>query len=369
MQIEAQPKGRMDKRYNTAMSLREMTELIAEEAHNRHDFIAPSNKVNLVVSEENEIMMDLNENGIFVPNKNAHNQMSEKLNIPHKFYERMRTSHPDILADVGNKLMQRENQSLFIRTVGERARAVLSDRYTPIDNYELLEKAILPQLLSNGGLENYGVVSATVTEEKMHIKVVSNLHTGEVAPGDVFQAGFIISNSEVGLSSVSLSFFMLRLLCSNGLIGESLMRKYHIGARESVSENVQISKRTKVLDNASILSRVRDVISTAIDEDTFNLTLEQFKAAKRVELPNPQDTIDGIMEVHALKREERDSIMRHFIEQGESTKYGLVNAVTAAARVGSLNDYERANNLEQAANKILYMRDKALQELRPSKRQ
>ena len=52
----------------------------------------------------------------------------------------------------------------------------------------------------------------------MYIKVVNPRLQADVVPGDVVQAGVIISNSETGLGSVTIQPLIYRLVCSNGMV-------------------------------------------------------------------------------------------------------------------------------------------------------
>ena len=70
---------------------------------------------------------------------------------------------------------------------------MLSDRYRRLDNYELAEN-VLPILQR---LEGARFESVELTETKMYLKVVTPRVEYEIAPGDVVQAGIVITNSEV----------------------------------------------------------------------------------------------------------------------------------------------------------------------------
>ena len=64
----------------------------------------------------------------------------------------------------------------------------------------------------------------------MYLKVVHAGIAFEVAPGDVVQAGVVVSNSEVGCGMLSVQPLAFRLVCSNGLIAsDRMLRKTHVG--------------------------------------------------------------------------------------------------------------------------------------------
>jgi hypothetical protein len=78
----------------------------------------------------------------------------------------------------------------------------------------------------------------------MYLKVVTPSVRYEIAPGDVVQAGVVISNSEVGQGTLSVQPLVFRLVCRNGLIAsDRALRKTHVGrALESADESVLVFK-------------------------------------------------------------------------------------------------------------------------------
>ena len=68
-----------------------------------------------------------------------------------------------------------------------------------------------------GGLPDIRFESYQITESRMYIKAVNPRLQAEVSPGDIVQAGVIISNSEVGLGSVSIQPLIL-LMCDKEVV-------------------------------------------------------------------------------------------------------------------------------------------------------
>ena len=114
----------------------------------------------------------------------------------------------------------------MLRTLDGRLRAFLSNRYRRLDNLELLDH-VLPVIAKMKGCE---IVSCDVTETHLYLKVINKTMKTEIAPGDVVQAGFVISNSEVGLGALKVEPLVYRLVCKNGMISKDLsQKKYHTG--------------------------------------------------------------------------------------------------------------------------------------------
>src|SRR4029078_11851254 len=156
----------------------------------------------------------------------ARRQLAEKLRIPYAYFERMREDQPALLDHNVNTWCRSEDGGRRIRTLDGRVRAVLSDRYRRLDNYDLAEN-VLPilQRLPDARFE-----SVELTETKMYLKVVTPRIEYEINPGDVVQAGIVITNSEVGCGMLSVQPLIYRLVCRNGLIAsDRALHKTHVG--------------------------------------------------------------------------------------------------------------------------------------------
>ena len=68
---------------------------------------------------------------------NAHRQLASYLNIPNRYYDKMLESDPDLLGINVNRWLKRADGQRMIRTLDGKARAVLSNRYCRIDNYDI----------------------------------------------------------------------------------------------------------------------------------------------------------------------------------------------------------------------------------------
>ena len=122
----------------------------------------------------------------------ARRQLADKLKIPYAYFERMRTEQPLLLdRNVNAWLQQSGGDKRLIRTLDGNVRAVLSDRYRRLDNFDLAEN-VLPilQRLPDARFE-----SVELTETRMYLKVVTPRVQYEIGPGDVIQAGVVIANS------------------------------------------------------------------------------------------------------------------------------------------------------------------------------
>src|SRR5215472_16746409 len=93
----------------------------------------------------------------------AHEQFADYLDIPRKFYGRLRDAHPSLLDHNVNTLLRHEPKRRMVRTLDGQVRAFLSDRYRRLDNDELAE-AILPVL---GEIPEVQFPSTEITETRL----------------------------------------------------------------------------------------------------------------------------------------------------------------------------------------------------------
>ena len=72
----------------------------------------------------------------------AHRQIADRLNIPYKYYERMRLDYPALLDKNVNGWLLKNPERRMLRTLDGKLRAFLSDRYRRLDNLELVDHVL-----------------------------------------------------------------------------------------------------------------------------------------------------------------------------------------------------------------------------------
>ncbi len=289
----------------------------------------------------------------FDVNSIAHQQLGTYTGIPAVYYNRMLTEAPTLLTRNVNTWLHRETEQRMVRTMGGTARAFLSNRYRRIDNMEILE-IVLPELMK---IPDAKYESCQVTDSRMYIKVVNPRLQAEVAPGDIVQAGVIISNSEVGKGSVSIQPLVYRLVCRNGMvINDAQTKKYHIGRANTSDDNLAVySNETLQAMDTAFIGQIRDTVSAAVDIARFSRVVEVMKDARSAAL-NTKD-LPNVVELTSkefkIRGEEQSGILQHLIEGKELSLYGLSNAVTRFSQ--DVESYDRATELEGIGYKILTM--------------
>ena len=281
----------------------------------------------------------------------ARRQLAEKLKVPFAYFERMREQQPALLDRNINTWLGAEDENRMIRTLDGKVRAVLSSRYRRLDNFDLAEH-ILPVLQRLPGAR---FESVELTDSRMYLKVVTPAVEYEVAPGDVIQAGVVVSNSEVGCGSLAVQPLIYRLVCSNGLIAsDRSMRKTHIGKTlEAGEEAVSVFKDDTLLaDDRAFFLKVRDVVEAAVSEATFRQIGDKLQKTLGIRLTgDPVKTVAVLGNRYGFNEAERTGVLRHLIEEKTLSGYGLVNAVTGYAQ--EIADYDRATEFEALGGKLI----------------
>ena len=261
-------------------------------------------------------------------NSLARHQLADKLKIPFSYFERMRAEQPTLLDSNVNTWLRTDGDRRMIRTLDGVVRAVLSDRYRRLDNFDLAEN-VLPILQR---LEGARFESVELTETKMYLKVVTPRVEVEIAPGDVVQAGIVITNSEVGCGTLSVQPLVFRLICRNGLIAsDRSLRKTHVGrALQSEDESVNVFRDdTLAADDRAFFLKVRDVVEAAVSEATLRQVAQKMRITRDIPLlGDPVKTVEVLANRYTLNETERTGVLRHLIVDGDLSAYGLVNAVT-----------------------------------------
>lgn len=228
----------------TGLTIKEMAQELLRQSKAKQDYLVNTGSLSLSVTSDVP-QLRVTENGLdkITPldiRQTAHRQLGTYLGIPQKYYELMRTDAPELLAYNANYWFSQKNELRTLRTMDGCARAFLSNRYRRIDNLDIAS-VTLPVI---GELPEARFVSTQITDDFMYIKVVNPRLQADVVPGDVVQAGVIISNSETGLGSVTIQPLIYRLVCSNGMvINDAKTRRNHVGRAATSEEDFSIYKR------------------------------------------------------------------------------------------------------------------------------
>jgi hypothetical protein len=343
----------------TGLSLEEMAKELDRQNKVKRDFVAPTSALKMEVEVPPQIhdekpvanvRLQVNGHGTFDINRNAHQQLAQRLQIPSKYYDRMQAEAPHLLATNVNEWFGLKPEKRMVRTLDGNARAFLSNRYRPLDNFDLSQVAF--DTLSH--VDGLKLVSQNLTEDYLYIKAMTEKITFEIKKGDIVQAGIVITNSEVGRGSIKVEPLIYRLVCSNGLISaDSSMRRSHIGRERDVELAEELNQdETKRLDDKAFWMKARDVIAGSFRRDIFEkIANRMIETTKNSITGDPVKVVEVVQAQFMLRDDERSGILQHLIKGGDLTQYGLINAITRQSQ--DVSDYDRATDLERLGGEVL----------------
>ena len=249
------------------------------------------------------------------PSTWATGQLCARLGIPAPYFRKCPTDLQDEQANYWLEHgPQKQGETWLLRAKDENLRAVLSERYSPLDNATLLDE--LRMLLP----DSYRVDWFGLQDESLHLRVVDPARTRELLPDDALTVGIHLVNSEVGLRSVTVDAMVFRLVCTNGLIrlvkGKSLLRQRHL----HVSQHRFVGALGEAIDQAMK------------ESEGF---LNQLATATQTPVPGIAEVMEQIAQRWHLSDETQQNAklaLRQESASQQESLYGLVNAYTSAAQ-------------------------------------
>ncbi len=336
-------------------TLKQLAVEIQRQSKAKRDYLADVSNVEIVPFDAGpQFVIHGDADMYFGMGENAHRQIGAYTGIPAGYYDRLMAT-PGLLADnVNHWLKKSPDDRRMIRTLDGNVRAFLSDRYRRIDN-EMVAESVLPVI---GSMDGADIKSCEITEDRLYLKVVNERLKSEVSVGDVVQAGFMITNSEVGLGSVNVSPLLYRLVCTNGMIAADRnvgkYKKTHVGRINESNVDMSIFRdETLEADDRAFMMKLQDAVRAAIDEVRFAQLIDQLREAKdaRIEAKIIPKVVELTAREVGIRQNEEDSVLGHLIEGKDLSLYGLGNAVTRYAQ--DVKSYDRSTELESIGYKVI----------------
>lgn len=286
----------------------------------------------------------------YTPTELAHEQISEKLGIPIGYYRRLKSEAPEMLEQNINGWLGRKTQTKYLlRTfkypdVDSVCRAMLSNRYNILDNYDVLLVAL--KAIKEAGV-NVKIQEAKVTEKRMYLHIVApdiEVQADELlrdyigrrdrqGVGNGIISGLSISNSEVGMGTFEICPKAMILKCLNGAIDRSsAVKRVHLGAKMDDSV-VTWSQGTRNKNYELIMEMTKDAVKTFLSKDYLGNLVNKLEKAKGIEVEYPEGIIEHLAKDMGIVDElQKQSILRHFMSDGDHTGLGVFQALTRVAQ-------------------------------------
>lgn len=334
---------------NTEVSqLHELVTTLEAQNKIKTDIVVPAGHIRYSESTAGLIVSDKK----YTITELAHEQISEKLGIPIGYYRKLKTEAPDILEQNINGWLGKKSQTKYLlRTfsyseagIDNVCRAMLSNRYNILDNYDVLFVAL--KAIKEAGV-NVKIQEAKVTEKRMYLHIVApeiEIEANELLKdyigrkdrqgiGNGIISGLSISNSEVGMGTFEICPKAMILKCLNGAIDRSAaVKRVHLGAKMDESV-VTWSQGTRNKNYELIMEMTKDAVKTFLSKDYLGNFVNRLERAKGIEIQNPEGIVEHLSkDMGIVDDSQRSSILRHFLGDGDTSGLGVINAITRVAQ-------------------------------------
>ncbi|UQS95195.1 hypothetical protein Pam4_52 [Pseudanabaena phage Pam4] len=325
--------------------------------------------------------------GLYTPTAVANEGIADKLGVPVAYLKRLHADRPDLYdANVNGWLHGRrpkvtaagetvrpavpgDARSFLVRcfrgddTGTGIARAFLSDRYSVVDNLDVLMAAL--DGIRDAGVE-VNIDGGDLTERRMVVRVtcpeVSAMapallagyrspFTGEYgADNPTVWAGFQISNSEVGGGAFTITPRLVVEVCRNGMtMTRDALQKVHLGGRLDAGV-VRWADDTQAAAVSLVKKQTRDAVRSFLSPEYVTHAVEAL-TAKADEPVTNHDDARVLAKSLRYTDADVDGILAHFTRGGQMTRGGVVAAITSYAQ--EVTDGDTAYDLEARATSLL----------------
>jgi hypothetical protein len=255
----------------------------------------------------------------------AQRSIAWRLGIPFQY---LRKCPPEIQSLNLNYWIEHEkNEQLFVRFDGQDVRAIFTPKYRAVDNFEICER------LDSMGYGPDTQVQCSLDPEFMSLSILDGKKSFEIN-GDKFRPGISISNSEVGLASLSIAAFLLRLVCTNGMVSKT---------------EISASYR-------HVSTKILDEFPQVMDKVSYELGAQKRKIGLSMEssVDDPLKTIESFNRQFNLNQSQKEAVEWAWPQEMGDTMFNVVNVYTRASQFKGLsaaNSYQ----LQMVGGNILGM--------------
>ncbi|MFC1578533.1 DUF932 domain-containing protein, partial [Thermodesulfobacteriota bacterium] len=256
----------------------------------------------------------------------AQRSITWRLGIP---YQYLRKCPPEIQSLNLNYWIEHEkNDQLFFRMDGQEVRAIFTPKYKPVDNFEICER------LDSLGYGPETHVQCSLDPEFMSLSILDGKKAFDVN-GDKFRNGISLSNSEVGLASLSIAAFLLRLVCTNGMVSKT---------------EISASYR-------HVSTKILEEFPATMDKVSYELGAQKHKIGLSMESPvdEPLKTIETFNRQFSLNQSQKEAVVEWaWPKEMGDTMFAVVNTYTRASQFKGLSA-ENSYQLQRVGGNILGM--------------
>jgi len=257
----------------------------------------------------------------------AQKSIAWRLGIPFNYLQRC---PPELQAEQMQYWIKHEkNEQLYARFDGQDVRAIFTPKYRACDNFEILER------LDSMGYGAATTVQCHLDDQFMSLSIIDGKRAFDVN-GDRFRPGLNIKNSEVGLASLSIGSFILRLICTNGCISKT---------------EISTSYR-------HVSTKILDEFPAVMDRVSYELGTQKHKIGLSMEskVDDPLKTIEVFNRQFNLNQFQKEAVKWAWPQEMGDNMFAVVNTYTRASQFKGLSA-ENSYQLQRVGGTVLGMLD------------
>lgn len=304
--------------------------------------------------------------------RSAWRHVHERLRIPLGYADRLQQHEHAAVQDLGqssiNTLAAVDGRDALYRYLqteeGLLLRAVRSDKFLMLDNDAALVAIVK-------GLQRHELdlwdceIDADITPDRLRMRIaVPQIATSAKvlvhdykSPFDgrsgselpMLWAGLEFTNSETGAGAFQVSPRAVLEVCKNGMTSAVSFRRAHLGAALDAGE-IDWSQETVSNALRLISSQVNDSVSTFLSTEWLDSLVQEMMEAKGMEIDSIPKAVEVVQKRMSFSDAETESVLNMMLKGGDSSVFGMSQAITAAAQL--VSDGDRQQEMEMAASKV-----------------
>lgn len=284
-----------------------------------HDTLVPSRE--LKVSDDGRLLVGGEAHRL---DDRALTQLAAKLQVPASY---LRRCDPALRAVNLNRWLGQLNAEVLVRFDGHQVRALLSSRYRPVSNADVIRSVLkaVPE-------------DTPVRHEMTGALFVAQVLTPSSRNGAPLSGGVNLANSETGHAVVSLTAMVWRLACLNSLL---------CGGAEMTLRRRHTHDATRTLEEVAEMAEIAWSRAAGFPG--------RFEATRTILMPRPIEAVfDKIAERFSLTQQQRRLIGEAYQVEPGPTLFDCINALTRAGNSERLPLEERTE-LQEVGGRILQL--------------
>lgn len=264
-------------------------------------------------------------------------QLCQAINAPVSYLNRLPAKVQAVCVNTGLRELAKQSRTrgALVRTVRGEARAIVSERYAPLDGERVID-TLRRVLHASGQLDSVRVRSLAVGETasfRLTFPEHDSVIVGSPKVGDIVEVGLDILNGETGNRSLSLSPLAWRLVCLNGmrtpLSSDDAARFLHVGDPERLHSAFEDALPVAIEGG----QRVRETMQRSVDLLVDDLLSEFDLGAFGLSPADAQDVARDVMAERSvmlpMNTGEWGEVLAEF---GDVTVYDVANGITHVAQ-------------------------------------